>query len=608
VGALAGIVCTITAAVAAGAADGQFPGEWRTTIGIVTLEQNGDVVTGNYGPNGRFPIKGKLKANILDFDFEEGQAKGSGQFTLDASGNAFTGQFQVRGGRSGPWNGWRPDPRAKSDKAISLSGLWLTDLGLLELSKDSEKVKGRLALRGNSTIDGTAAGRRLDFRFQIFRSGQGWFDFAADGKSFAGAGNTDGFAQWFGWKGRRAQEYTRHTPLAAGKLVDGSTQSLLTYTVRAPDGYQAGSSKTWPAVVILHGSNMNGRAYVATLAAAWPEIARDYILLGINGETPSSLGDEPQFNFSYANYVGRSTYKGFPGTDRESPALVSEAMAELKGVYPISHYFVGGHSQGGYLTYSLLMNFPQSMAGAFPTSSAVIFQCEPAAYADSTLREAQRKVPVAIIHGKNDPLVAFAAGEYAATIFGDAGWPAFRFFADDRGAHMFARLPVGPAIRWLEAHASQNPGMLLDFATKRLGEGGYRDVIAALRRARDGKLDDAQKRRADQLASTIAGKAAPGAAKYLPLIRAAKDGSWIEGFLTYRDDFEFADDARDVMAAFAALRSRHEGPAKAAFNEARQLFQQGKREEGFAKYQTIVDSYYASPLYRTVKRSLAERR
>ncbi len=605
-GAFAGVGCTI-AVVTAAAADGQFHGEWRTTIGIVKLEQNGDAVTGKYGPNGRFPLTGTVKGNVLNFDYQEGQAKGSAEFTLDASGNAFTGKFQVRGGRSGPWNGWRPDPRAKADKAASLPGLWLTDLGLMELSQDGAKVKGRLALRGDSKLDGDVAGRRLDFRFQTFRSGHGWFDFASDGKSFGGAGNTDGFAQWFGWKGRRAQEYLRHVPLAAGKILDGSTQGLLTYTVRAPEGYQTGSAKKWPAVVILHGSNMNGRAYVATLAAAWPDVARDYILLGINGETPSSMGDEPQFNYTYVNYVGRSTYKGFPGTDRESPALVSEAMAELKGVYPISHYFVGGHSQGGYLTYSLLMNFPESMAGAFPISCELIFQCEPEAYTDSALREAQRKVPLAIIHGKTDPLVGFAGGQYAATVFGDAGWPAFRFFADDRGAHMFARLPVGPAIRWLEAHTSNNPAALLDFAKKRLGEGGYRDAIAALRRVRDLKLDAGQKRRADELARTIAIKAAPGAAKYLKLVRAAKDNSWIDGFLAYRDDFEFADDARKATAAFAELRARHEGPAKTAFNEARQLFQQQKRDEGYAKCQTIVESYYASPLYHTAKRWLEER-
>ena len=35
-----------------------------------------------------------------------------------------------------------------------------------------------------------------------------------------------------------------------------------------------------------------------------------------------------------------------------------------------------------------------------------------------------RAVPLAIIHGKQDAVVSFSTGEYAATIFGEAGWPA----------------------------------------------------------------------------------------------------------------------------------------------------------------------------------------
>ena len=58
-------------------------------------------------------------------------------------------------------------------------------------------------------------------------------------------------------------------------------------------------------------------------------------------------------------------------------------------------------------------------------------------------------MPLAIIHGKQDPVVAFSMGQYAATIFGEAGWPAFRFVADDSSAgHRFALLPVGETIRW----------------------------------------------------------------------------------------------------------------------------------------------------------------
>ena len=168
--------------------------------------------------------------------------------------------------------------------------------------------------------------------------------------------------------------------------MDGSTKNLITYCVRAPEGYKEGDAKRWPTLVILHGSNMNARDYVATLASAWPDIARDYLILGINGEVPSDLGDQPRFNFSYVNYMGRSTYKGFPATDRESPGLISEALDELRKAYPVGRYFVGGHSQGGWLTYSLLMNFPERIAGAFPISCGLMFQCEPDAYKDEALR------------------------------------------------------------------------------------------------------------------------------------------------------------------------------------------------------------------------------
>jgi predicted esterase len=613
VGVLTGFVCGFVVLTLASAdeAGGPFQGEWRTSISVIHLEQKGEAVTGTYGPGGRFLIKGTAKDKVLNFEFEEGQAKGKARFTLDASGNAFTGGFQVQGGRQGIWNGWRPDPHAPMDKPGSYAGTWLTNLGLMELTAENGTVKGRYALRGNSTLEGKATGRRLDFRFQSFRGGQGWFDFASNSKAFNGAGNSDGFPGWFGWNGRPAPEFVRHARLLPGKLVDGSSRNLLTYTVRAPESYQAESAKKWPAVLILHGSNMNGRRYVATIAAAWPDIARDYILLGINGETPLALDDEPSFNYTYVNYMGRSTLTGYPGTDRESPALVSEAMAELKQVYPISHYLVGGHSQGGFLTYSLLMNFPELIAGAFPISSTVMIQCEPSVFADEALRRAQRSVPLAIVHGRNDPLIRFDAGQYAATLFSEESWPAFRFFTDDKAAHMFARLPVGPAIRWLEALASHDPTVLLEFAANRLKEEGHRDAIAALRRISELKPDESQRRRAAEMESVIAAKATPAAAKYLPLVRGAKpnQGAWIDDFLAFRDEFEFAKPAREVMAAFAELRKRHEGPAKTAFLEANQLFRQaGKQDEGYKKYQQIVDSYYAAPVYRIVKRSLNERK
>jgi hypothetical protein len=306
--------------------------------------------------------------------------------------------------------------------------------------------------------------------------------------------------------------------------------------------------------------------------------------------------------------MGRSTYRGFPGTDRESPAQVAEALDDLRKAYPIGRIFVGGHSQGGFLTYCLLMNVPDRIAGAFPISSGVIMQCEPDVYQDEALRAAQRSVPLAIVHGRNDPMVDFSMGRYAAGLFGENGWPALRLFASDTAGHMFMRLPVGEAIRWLEAMASDDPEVLVGFAEKQAEAGRYRDAIAALRHLQGLKPTDAQKTRADCLRATIDARAKAKVDELLPRIKANADGSWVDDFLAFRDEFEFADGARAAMDAFGALRRQHEAPARRAFEEAIMLFRQGKPDQGYARYQDIVDKYYASPRYRNVKEQLQARK
>ena len=622
-----GLLLLATAAPAHAAEEAAFDGEWRTSFGIVKLKQTGSAVTGTYGNAGQFTLKGTVKGKKLTFEYQEGQANGDANWIMEDSGHSFRGEFKIRGGQAGVWQGWRPDPEAPKGKQAKLAGLWLTELGLMELEQIGDKVKGRYALRGVSEIEGTVKGRMVEFKNKAFRPGAGWFDVAADGATFAGAASTTGFPGWYGWRGRRAPEYVRHAKLVPGKIVDGSTDGLLTYSILAPEGYKEGDEKKWPAVVILHGSNMNGKAYVSTIAAAWPEVAKDYLLIGINGETPSAIGSplapagergrgeggEPQFNFTYVNFMGRSTYKGYPGTDRESPALVAEALDELRQKYPVAKYFVGGHSQGGFLTYVLLMNYPEKIAGAFPISCTVIMQCEPTVFADDKLRAAQRAVPLAIIHGKTDPVVGFSGGEHAAALFGEAGWPAFRFFADaSQAGHRFALLPVGEAIRWLEAQTTDDPTRLLDFAEQRLKAKGYRDAVAALNRARTLKLDSAgdAAKRLDRLSREVDAKAAAGAKQFLPKIQGGKQPgkSWIDAFLAYRDDFEFAPAAREVMQAFDALRADHNGSAQKALDAANAAFQQGRRDEGYAKYQEIVDKYYAAASYRNVKKWLAERK
>jgi hypothetical protein len=63
------IATILTAAVADDAAGTQFQGKWRTTFGLVKLEQKGDPVTGTYEPQGQFPLKDTVKDNIFTFEY-----------------------------------------------------------------------------------------------------------------------------------------------------------------------------------------------------------------------------------------------------------------------------------------------------------------------------------------------------------------------------------------------------------------------------------------------------------------------------------------------------------------------------------------------------------
>jgi hypothetical protein len=86
-------------------------------------------------------------------------------------------------------------------------------------------------------------------------------------------------------------------------------------------------------------------------------------------------------------------------------------------------------------------------------------------------------------------------------------------------------------------------------------------------------------RHAQELNQTINSNAILSVTNNLPLIRKANNNTWMDDFLLFRGDFEFAESTKKVIVTFAELRARHEAPAHEAFANARQLFQQGKQNK-----------------------------
>ena len=391
-------------------------------------------------------------------------------------------------------------------------------------------------------------------------------------------------------------------------IVDGVAANGVSYHLHVPNDYSA--KTTLPAILILHGSNMNSRAYVNTIKTAWPDIARRYVLIGINGErlNQNSKPDNPSYNYTYVNFMGRSTYKGFPGTDRESPALVSEVLREIQQDVNISGVFVGGHSQGGFLTYMLVMHYPEFFSGAFPVAGGMVIQADPTAFDDADLRSLQREIPIAIVHAPNDPVVNYSMSTGAFRSFVNDGFPMIRLIDDTRSGHMFANLPINRAIEWLETMTSDVPADILKSVNELWEDEQFHDALGLSHRLGSMTLDGSATTELNEFKAIVSAHVSSDAERLLQLITANADGTWVEDYHTFYSDFGFADDAKPVVAAYRELAKTHQEAGNKLYGEARRLFQQQKQDEAYAKCQKIVDKFYASTRYRTVKTWLENRK
>lgn len=86
------------------------------------------------------------------------------------------------------------------------SGEWETSYGLMRLTQKGDAVEGGydFAPGTAATVAGKVQGRKLTFTYvEPNARGEGWFELAADGKSFKGKWRAQGMANWGDWEGVR---------------------------------------------------------------------------------------------------------------------------------------------------------------------------------------------------------------------------------------------------------------------------------------------------------------------------------------------------------------------------------------------------------------------
>ena len=489
-----------------------------------------------------------------------------------------------------------PAQKGKGDSAKAFAGSWMTTLGPMKLEAKGSSVSGEYGWSMESEVEGKLGKEGLALELSgPYGKRSGSVTLWKDGATFVGELEGGGDAQAFG--GYRLEP--ARAEAKPGEVTDGQTQSGLNYHLRVPKGFDP--KKRYTAVALFHGSNTNSRDYVEGFPGNWPELADRYVLVGFDGEhlSPASREGARAFNATYVEFSGDRV--GEPWRYNQTPWLVAQALEQLEQELPIERWYVSGHSQGGFLTLAVAMFYPERIAGALEVAGGLLVQCEPGSFDDAELEAAQRRVPIAIVHGRKDSVVEFSMAQAMFDSLDDGGFPALRLFAPEKLGHPWAFLPIDEALGWLDAMNSGEAGELLEQAEGALADERYRDASALLARLKERTQEAEPRQRAEALAARLDQAAAPEAEALAKLMATDKDHGWVDRFWEFRARFGTTPSAQGVVRAYLKLREGHEDAAAQRFWRARGM-QDAKQRK--AVYQEIVDEYYASSWYRLAKRAL----
>lgn len=348
------------------------------------------------------------------------------------------------------------------------------------------------------------------------------------------------------------------------KVKPGTTGFLkatgkgMRYFLRVPKKYDARVGAR--LIVFLHGSNMNGLEYLRSFEAKkWCE---DDILCCPNGETGTDPYGPNNFGF-------------------ESGPLVADVTEEVQKALKTTVTYIGGHSQGAFLTYSVILNFPDLYRGAFPMAGDCWIHNEPNLWEDKPdLLKKQKNIAIAVIHGKADSVVAFSQGEHAYDCFRAMGWTKLRLFAPAALNHMFMLAPIDEAIEWLDTVNGRNQKTNLTLATKWAREGEWGWVCNAAAASKPGTFTLLQK-----AAEDAAAKAVPAMAEALK----GKPADWVPKWVEFWRVYGETTAAKSLIANYVGQRDQQRANATRLFNESQALFRSDKRDDAFKVLEKLRD-------------------
>lgn len=153
-----------------------------------------------------------------------------------------------------------------------------------------------------------------------------------------------------------------------------------------------------PLIIFLHGAGEGGQ----DLPIAW---SGNKVTAFAEPEVQEQFGGAfvlvPQCDTMWLD-DGSGQY-GHSGKSKYTEALkvlIDEFIERFSAVIDVQRIYIGGDSNGGFMTMRMLMSYPDAFTAAFPICEAMLDKC----ITDEDI-EHLKDIPMWFVHAKNDPVV-----------------------------------------------------------------------------------------------------------------------------------------------------------------------------------------------------------
>ncbi len=176
---------------------------------------------------------------------------------------------------------------------------------------------------------------------------------------------------------------------------------ILKYKINQPE---KGTDKPG-LILLLHGVGSNEED-LFRLADQFPST---FVIVSARAPYTLSPGKFSWFELSLVN--GKRVIN--PEQAEKSRLVINTFISQLIEKYSIDRtkVFLGGFSQGGIMSYSVGLTFPQKVSGIFILSSRLLPEVKPLIKS----REELQNLQIFIAHGKNDPVLPLDYAHEALT-------------------------------------------------------------------------------------------------------------------------------------------------------------------------------------------------